>query len=61
VQLALDRLLASIPVIKKNLDHSDRQHTRVVDAILAGDAATARATMEEHCDATAVLLRGLLG
>jgi len=61
VQLALDRLLASIPVIKKNLDHSDRQHTRVVDAILAGDAGTARATMEEHCDATAELLRGLLG
>ncbi|MEV4532240.1 FCD domain-containing protein [Asanoa sp. NPDC049518] len=61
VQLALDRLLAAIPVIKKNLDHSDRQHTRVVDAILAGDAASARATMEEHCDATAVLLRGLLG
>ncbi|WP_203712977.1 FadR/GntR family transcriptional regulator [Asanoa siamensis] len=61
VQLTLDRLLASIPVIKKNLDHSDRQHTRVVDAILAGDAAAARATMEEHCDATAELLRGLLG
>ncbi len=40
VQLALDRLLASIPVIKKNLDHSDPQHTRVVDAILAGDAAS---------------------
>ncbi|GAA1890753.1 GntR family transcriptional regulator [Asanoa iriomotensis] len=61
VQLTLDRLLASIPVIKRNLDHSDRQHTRVVDAILAGDAAAARATMEEHCDATAELLRGLLG
>ncbi|MDG4823626.1 FCD domain-containing protein [Asanoa sp. WMMD1127] len=61
VQLTLDGLLASIPVIKKNLDHSDLQHTRVVDAILAGDAAAARATMEEHCDGTAVLLRGLLG
>ncbi|MEV0713044.1 FCD domain-containing protein [Asanoa sp. NPDC050611] len=61
VQLTLDRLLASIPVIKKNLDHSDLQHTRVVDAILAGDSAAARATMEEHCDATAELLRGLLG
>ena len=33
----------------------------VVEAILAGDAATARAAMEEHCDATAELLRGLLG
>ena len=61
VQLTLDGLLASIPVIKRNLDHSDRQHARVVDAILGGDAVAARATMEEHCDATAELLRGLLG
>jgi DNA-binding FadR family transcriptional regulator len=61
VQMVLDRLLAAIPVIKRNLDHSDVQHTRVVDAILAGDATAARATMEEHCDATAELLRGLLG
>jgi len=61
VQLALDRLLASIPVIKKNLDHSDVQHARIVDAILAGDSHAARVTMEEHCDGTAELLRGLLG
>ena len=61
VQLSLDRLLAAIPVLKRNLDHSDVQHTRIVDAILAGDTAGARATMEQHCDATAELLRGLLG
>jgi DNA-binding FadR family transcriptional regulator len=61
VQLTLDRLLAAIPVIRRNLDHSDVQHARVVDAILAGDTATARAAMEEHCDGTAELLRGLLG
>jgi DNA-binding FadR family transcriptional regulator len=61
VQLSLDRLLAAIPVIERNLDHSDVQHGRIVDAILAGDAATAKAIMEEHCDATAELLRGLLG
>jgi DNA-binding FadR family transcriptional regulator len=60
VQLAIDQLLRAIPVIRRNLDHSDAQHTRVVEAILAGDAATARAVMEEHCDATAELLRGLL-
>ena len=60
VQLALDRLLSAIPVIRRNLDHSDAQHTRVVEAILAGDPATARAAMEEHCDGTAELLRGLL-
>lgn len=60
VQLTLDRLLAAIPVIRRNLDHSDAQHTRIVEAILAGDAATARSTMEEHCQGTAELLRGLL-
>ncbi len=60
VQLTLDRLLAAIPVLRRNLDHSDAQHTRIVEAILAGDCAAARAAMEEHCDGTAELLRGLL-
>jgi DNA-binding FadR family transcriptional regulator len=60
VQLSLDKLLAAIPVITRNLDHSDAQHTRIVHAILAGDPGAARAAMEEHCDATAELLRGLL-
>jgi len=61
IQLTLDRLLAAIPVIRRNLDHSDSQHARVVDAILGGDAPAARSAMEEHCDGTATLLRGLLG
>ncbi|GAA1818773.1 GntR family transcriptional regulator [Luedemannella flava] len=60
VQLTLDRLLAAIPVLPRNLDHSDEQHTRIVGAILAGDPAGARAAMEEHCDATAELLRALI-
>jgi DNA-binding FadR family transcriptional regulator len=60
VQLRLDRLLAVIPVLRRNLDHSDTQHTAIVEAILAGDPAVARSGMEEHCDATAALLRGLL-
>ncbi len=60
VQLTLDRLLAAIPVIRRNLDHSDAQHTRIVEAILAGDPAAARSAMEEHCDGTAELLLGLL-
>ncbi len=61
VQLTLDRLLSAIPVIRRNLDHSDAQHDRVVGAILHGDADAARTAMEEHCDGTAALLRGLLG
>jgi DNA-binding FadR family transcriptional regulator len=61
VQLRLDQLLGAIPVLRRNLDHSDAQHARIVEAILAGDAGVARTAMEEHCDATAELLRGLLG
>ncbi|HEV7899943.1 MAG TPA: FCD domain-containing protein [Planosporangium sp.] len=61
VQLRLDQLLAAIPVLHRNLDHSDAQHARIVEAILAGDPGAARTAMEEHCDATAELLRGLLG
>jgi DNA-binding FadR family transcriptional regulator len=61
VQLRLDQLLAAIPVIRRNLDHSDAQHAAIVDAILAGDPGVARVGMEEHCDGTAELLRGLLG
>lgn len=60
VQLTLDRLLGAIPVIDRNLDHSDAQHSRIVNAILAGDPQAARTAMEEHCDGTAELLRGLL-
>ncbi len=60
VQLRLDGLLSAIPVLRRNLDHSDEQHAGVVDAIFAGASDKARITMEEHCDATAALLRGLL-
>jgi DNA-binding FadR family transcriptional regulator len=60
VQLTLDRLLAAIPVLRRNLDHSDAQHTAIVEAILAGNPGAARARMEEHCDGTAELLRALL-
>ena len=60
-QAALGELLGQIPVLRINIEHSHEQHDQVVAAILAGDADTARTTMEEHCDATSALLRGLLG
>jgi GntR family transcriptional repressor for pyruvate dehydrogenase complex len=60
-QAALGELLAAIPVLRTNIAHSNDQHEAVVRAILAGDTRTARAAMEEHCDATAALLRGLIG
>ena len=60
-QVRLGELLAAIPVLERNIHHSDDQHRAVVAAVLAGDPAAARAAMAEHCDGTAALLRGLLG
>ncbi|MBV9488038.1 MAG: FCD domain-containing protein, partial [Frankiaceae bacterium] len=42
------------------IHHSDRQHAAIVAAILSGQPDLARTEMEEHCDGTAALLRGLL-
>ncbi len=60
-QALLAQMLAAIPVLRPNIEHSDTQHAEVVDAVLSGDAVRARGAMEEHCDATSALLRGLLG
>jgi GntR family transcriptional regulator, transcriptional repressor for pyruvate dehydrogenase complex len=61
VQLRLDELLRSIPVIMANIAHSDRQHAAIIDAILGGQVDRARIEMEDHVDGTAALLRGFLG
>lgn len=61
VQATLHEMLLAIPVMGTNIAHSDRQHTRLVNAILAGKPDRARKVMEEHCDDTAALLRGLVG
>ena len=61
VQATLHEMLLAIPVLEANIVHSDRQHAALVRAILAGKAERARTVMEEHCDDTAALLRGLVG
>jgi GntR family transcriptional regulator, transcriptional repressor for pyruvate dehydrogenase complex len=61
VQATLHDMLLQIPVYEVNIAHSDRQHERILRAVLDGRADKARLTMEEHCDDTAALLRGLLG
>lgn len=61
VQATLHEMLLAIPVLGANIAHSDRQHAAVVRAILAGRPERARQAMEEHCDDTAALLRGLVG
>ena len=61
VQATLHEMLSAIPVLDANIAHSDTQHARIVSAILAGRADRAHQVMEEHCDDTGALLRGLLG
>lgn len=60
-QAALHEMLVAIPVLPRNIEHSNAQHAAIVQAILGGDPEAARIGMEEHCDATSALLRGLLG
>jgi GntR family transcriptional repressor for pyruvate dehydrogenase complex len=59
VQIRVHQYLSEIPFLAANITHSDREHGRMVRAIIAGDPITARTTMERHCDATAALLKGL--
>jgi DNA-binding FadR family transcriptional regulator len=60
VRATVNDLLDCIPLLVRNLEHSQRQHTAVVEAVLARDAEAARESMREHCAGTAALLRGFL-
>ncbi|MBA0050715.1 FadR family transcriptional regulator [Streptomyces sp. AJS327] len=60
VRATLNELLNRIPLLVRNLEHAQHQHTALVGAVLAGDAETARRTAREHCAGTAALLRGFL-
>jgi DNA-binding FadR family transcriptional regulator len=60
VQTRLDDLLAAIPVLARNIEHSHAQHAAVVRAIVAGNRRKARESMVEHVEATSALLRGFL-
>jgi len=61
VQASLHEMLSAIPVLETNIAHSDRQHERILQAVLGARPDQARQVMEEHCDDTAALLRGLVG
>lgn len=61
VRATVNDLLDCIPLLVRNLEHSQHQHTALVEAVLDGDADGAREIMREHCAGTAALLRGFLG
>lgn len=53
-------LLDNIPLLKRNIVHSNTQHDQIVQAIHRRLPNVARAAMEEHLAGTAALLRGFL-
>lgn len=59
-RMKVNRLLDEIPLLPRNIRHSDQQHETLVVAILAGQADRAAAAMEEHLAGSAALLRGFL-
>ncbi|MET3175313.1 UNVERIFIED_ORG: GntR family L-lactate dehydrogenase operon transcriptional regulator [Arthrobacter sp. UYCu721] len=61
VRSKVSDLLDRIPLIQPNLEHSNRQHQEIVDAILRGDDEAAFKAAQDHLQGTASLLHGFLG
>jgi len=59
-RMRLNELLEHIPLLARNIVHSDQQHEAIVRAILAGDTDGAAAAVRAHTDGSAVLLHGFL-
>jgi DNA-binding FadR family transcriptional regulator len=53
-------LLDGIPLLARNIEHSNQQHERFVQAMLRGEPGQARSAMAEHLDGTAALVRAFL-
>ncbi|MFB6807834.1 FadR/GntR family transcriptional regulator [Streptomyces sp. NPDC056387] len=60
VRATVNDLLDCIPLLVRNLEHSQQQHSALVEAVLERNADAAREVMREHCCGTAALLRGFL-
>ncbi|NDL58499.1 FadR/GntR family transcriptional regulator [Phytoactinopolyspora mesophila] len=60
VRMRMNELLDAIPLLSRNIEHSNQQHAAIITAILDGDAEAARQAMAEHVSGTASLLRGFL-
>lgn len=60
-RMRVNAVLDQIPLLARNITHSNGQHEAVVQAILAGDSDRAAAAMAEHLEGSAALLRGFLG
>lgn len=57
----VNALLDGIPLLARNIEHSNQQHEAIVVAILTGNPERAEAAMSEHLAGSAALLRAFLG
>lgn len=56
----VNELLDTIPLLARNIAHSNEQHESIVVAILTGNPDRAAEEMAEHLEGSAALLRGFL-
>jgi len=56
----VNHLLDGIPLLPRNITHSNEQHEAVIVAILTGSPERAADAMSEHLEGSAALLRGFL-
>jgi DNA-binding FadR family transcriptional regulator len=59
-RMRLNEMLDHIPLLARNIAHSDEQHEAIVMAILAGDGERAGEVMAAHVWGSAALLHGFL-
>lgn len=59
-RMRINEMLDQIPLLGRNIAHSDQQHDAIVLAILAGDADGAAEVMADHVWGSAALLHGFL-
>ncbi|THI96880.1 FadR family transcriptional regulator [Nocardioides sp.] len=60
-RMMVNQLLDHIPLLERNIAHSNEQHHAIVLAVLTGDVDAAVEAMEEHLAGTVALLRGFFG
>jgi DNA-binding GntR family transcriptional regulator len=60
-RMQVNVLLDDIPLLERNIVHSNEQHEQIVVAILTGQPDKAAEAMAEHLEGSASLLRGFLG
>jgi DNA-binding FadR family transcriptional regulator len=59
-RMRVNALLDRIPLLQRNIAHSDKQHEAILVAILAGEPERAGAAMLTHLAGSAALLHGFL-